>query len=132
MKKNLLLLILFFSAGYSFSQQWVVVPSPNPGTTRNILRGIGFVTSNDGWAVGVYDEQPSKTLAMHFNGSSWTVISTPNPGSQYNELWSVRGFSSNDVYVWGWSPAIPATPQMLALRWNGSSWSQMNTPTVTG
>lgn len=134
MKRILTILILSIWAvcATSFSQQWRVVESPSPGSSRNILNGVGFISSNDGWAVGEYDQQPSKSLTMHWNGSDWVHVNSPNPSSQYNVLYSVHGFSSNDVYAVGWSAGIPATPQMMAIHWSGGSWEQMNTPTVTG
>ncbi|MEO6695897.1 MAG: hypothetical protein ABIO41_11925 [Ignavibacteria bacterium] len=127
-----IILMLLVNTDNIFSQQWTVVPSPNPSTIRNILRGVGSISTNDVWAVGEYDQQPSSNLAMHWNGTSWTVVSTPNPGLQYNALYAVKGISSNNFYAVGSIAGIPATSQMQILHWNGSTWTQENTPTVTG
>ncbi|MDQ3021239.1 MAG: hypothetical protein M3R36_11830 [Bacteroidota bacterium] len=134
MKKFIILIVLVFLTEHTsiFSQQWSVVPSPNPSVTRNILRGVGSISSNDVWAVGVYDQQPSFTLTQHWDGDNWTVVPSPSPGPQYNELYAVQGLSSNNVYAVGNFVGFPATPQMLVLNWDGTSWTQENTPTVTG
>ena len=117
---------------YSYAKQWDVVASPNPSSTRNILSGVGSISSNDVWAVGVAGQQPSFTLIEHWDGVNWTVVSSPSPGPQYNELYAVKGLSSNNVYAVGNYVGFPATPQMLVLHWDGTSWSKQVTPTVTG
>jgi len=127
----MLILVVLFVSNYSLSQEWVVVPSPSPSSTRNILRGVGSISSNDVWAVGVSGEQPSFTLTEHWNGVNWTVISSPNHGVQYNELYAVQGLSSNNVYAVGYYSVI-GTPQMYVLHWDGTSWTEQTTPTVTG
>ena len=133
MKKIILTLIFaVLSFNYVSAQQWTVVPSPSPSTVRNILRGVGSITSNDVWAVGVYDQLPSLTLTQHWDGSSWQTVSSPSPGSGYNELYEVQGFASNDVYSVGYYASTQGIPQMLVLHWNGSSWNIMSTPTVQG
>jgi len=134
MKKFIVLMILSFLVANTsvFSQNWTVVPSPSPSSTRNILRGVGSISSNDVWAVGVSGEQPSFTLTEHWDGAVWTIISSPSPGPQYNELYAVQGLSSNNVYAVGNYVGFPASPQMLVLHWDGTSWTQQTTPTVTG
>lgn len=116
----------------AFSQQWSVVPSPNPSGLRNIIRGIGAISSNDVWAVGEYDEQPSFSLIQHWNGTSWTTVTSPNPGSNYNSLYDVEGLTSNNVYAVGNFTVPPGNTQMLILHWNGTVWDQESTPSVAG
>ena len=62
------------------SQQWTVVPSPNPASNRNILRGVGSISSNDVWAVG---ESGTQSLIEHWDGSAWTIVSSPSPGFKF-------------------------------------------------
>lgn len=124
--------LIFLTANTSvFSQQWNLVSSPNPDTGRNLLRGIWANSSNDVWAVGEYGLIPSKTLIEHWNGTNWTIINSPNPGLQTNVLHAVQGLSANNVYAVGYESDF-GTPQMIALHWDGSSWTQQATPTVTG
>ncbi|MEO8663973.1 MAG: hypothetical protein ABI462_00640 [Ignavibacteria bacterium] len=131
-KLIVLMILSFLTANTSvFSQTWTVVPSPNPGSSRNFLNGVYAISSTDVWAVGVYDEQPSFTLTLHWDGVNWTTISSPNHGVQYNLLNAVKGLSSDNVYTVGYYSVI-GTPQMLILHWDGSSWTEEATPTVTG
>jgi len=126
------MILCFFTVYTSvYSQQWTVVPSPNPNPLRNILRGVGAISSNDVWAVGVSGQQPSFTLTEHWNGVNWTIINSPNHSVQYNELYAVKGLSSNNVYAVGYYSVI-GTPQMLILHWDGTSWTEQTTPTITG
>ncbi len=129
---NYILAALFlFTASVSYSQQWSLVPSPNADTERNILRGVWANSSDDVWAVGESGLTPSHTFTQHWNGESWSIFNSPSPGSESNVLNAVQGISSNNVYAIGFT-SNNYTPQMLVLNWNGSSWSQQSTPTVTG
>lgn len=133
MKKLLILIILSFLIANTsiYSQQWTVVPSPNPGQERNILNGVCAISTNNVWTVGYYDQQPSFTLTQRWDGVNWTTISSPNHSVQYNVLNAVQGLSSNNVYAVGYYSVI-GTPQMYVLRWDGNSWTEQTTPTVTG
>src|SRR5439155_21252854 len=55
---------------------WIRVPSPNPGTLQNILRGVTILSADDVWAVGDYfGPFHSGPLIMHWDGSSWIQFS---------------------------------------------------------
>jgi hypothetical protein len=123
--------ILLLTASTSYSQQWSLVPSPNADPDRNLLRGVWANSSNDVWAVGESGLTPSYTVAQHWNGVNWEIINSPSPGSESNVLNAEQGVSSNDVYAVGYT-SNNYTPQMLALHWNGSSWTHQSAPTVTG
>jgi len=133
MKKFIISIILSFLIAntFLFSQQWTVVPSPNVGSIRSFLNGVCAISTNDVWAVGSYDQQPSFTLIQHWDGVNWTTISSPNGGVQYNLLNAVQGWSSNNVYAVGYY-SVFGTPQMMVLHWDGTSWTVQTTPTVQG
>src|SRR5262245_3735995 len=116
MIKSIVLFLSFLTLNIAaFSQQWITVQSPNPHSTRNILRGAGSISSNDVWAVGESGLTGSQTLTQHWDGVNWTIINSPSPGSQYNALYAVKGLSSDNVYAVGDYTGHPATPQMLVL-----------------
>lgn len=133
MKTLIVLIFLSFLTTNTpvFSQQWNVVPSPSPDPERNLLRGIWANSANDVWTVGEYGLLPSNTLTEHWNGVNWTIMISPSPGLQTNVLHAVQGLSANNVYAVGYKSDF-GTPQMIALHWDGSSWTQQSTPTVTG
>ncbi|MBS1516672.1 MAG: T9SS type A sorting domain-containing protein [Bacteroidetes bacterium] len=129
--KTFFVFLIFTITSSCFSQQWNFVPSPNPDNARNLLRGVWANSSNDVWAVGESGLLPSLNLTEHWDGANWSVINSPSPGLQTNVLNAVQGLSANNVYAVGYKSDF-GTPQMMALHWDGSSWTQQSTPTVTG
>jgi hypothetical protein len=60
----------------------------------------------------------------------WTLVDSPNAGSQDNALAAVAGARPNDVWAVG-QAAPDANPNMtltLALHFDGSAWSVIDTP----
>jgi hypothetical protein len=58
---------------------WTVIPSPNPGSTGNLLYGVHAAGSDNVWAVGqqLGDQSPDQTLIEHWNGKQWSVVASP-------------------------------------------------------
>ncbi|HYE53287.1 MAG TPA: hypothetical protein VD996_00535, partial [Chitinophagaceae bacterium] len=117
----------------SFSQVWVRVPTPDPGATRNITRGISGTSSSDIWTVGYYERIPGsavfENLILHWNGSNWQQFTTVNRSATLNDLYDVEAVSATEVWAAGtYSNSGAATPQLL--KWNGSSWSHITPPGV--
>lgn len=46
---------------------WQRVASPSPGV-RDVLSGVAAVSAARAWAVGSYQNSPSKTLILRWNG----------------------------------------------------------------
>ncbi len=81
---------------------WTVAPSPDPGSTANVLSGVRAVSSTSIWAVGYYsDGNGDKTLILHWNGRTWTRVASPNPGGASNKLWAVAAASASNAWVVG-------------------------------
>src|SRR2546423_1686640 len=100
---------------------WGTEPTPNAGFPRNTLTAVDAVSPSDVWAVGEYTDPISKTLALHWDGSSWTRVSTPT-GDGYSHLYGVAAVSSNDVWAVGDNGG-----NAISLHWNGSQWSSVAT-----
>jgi hypothetical protein len=110
---------------------WTVMPSPNQGSSNNVLAGITATDANDAWAVGYYQDDTSgtsQTAIERWNGSVWSVESTPNPGYGDNELFSVTAIDPENVWAVGNYQDGPEGPHTLTERWNGSAWSVEPTP----
>ena len=58
--------------------------------------------------------------------AAWSVVPSPSPGSE-NELNGVASVSANDVWAVG-----DTDQQTLTLHWDGTSWSVVASPNVTG
>ena len=111
---------------------WAKVTSPNPlpGQT-NQLNGVYARSANDVWAVGEDSSSsaPLATLILHWTGSKWTQVPSPNPGAPGNELTAVSADAANDAWAVGTILASGGVTHTLILHWNGTSWSQVSSPT---
>ena len=102
--------------------QWSIVPSPNPDSQLNELRGVAAVSANNAWAVGyrggTRNETPLETLILHWDGVSWSQVPSPNVPGGANELSAITAISSDDIWAVGSAGGAP-----LAMHWNGNAWS---------
>lgn len=102
--------------------EWRIVPSPNPDSQLNELRGVAAISANDVWAVGyrggTQNETPLQTLILHWDGTSWSQVASPNVPSGANQLAAITAISANDIWAVGSAGSAP-----LALRWDGNAWS---------
>ena len=115
--------------------QWSVVPSPNPANTFSQFRAVRAVSTNDVWAVGSSFSNATgfQTLIEHWNGTQWSVVRSPNPGapSTNNTLLGLAVTSTSNAWAVGTSSTATAD-HTLILRWNGTQWSQVTSPTPDG
>ena len=72
------------------------------------------------------------TLTESWNGSVWSVVPSPSPSSSYNAFESVSCVSATDCVAVGGSNDSEGVTQSLAEVWNGTSWSVVSTPTLSG
>ena len=109
---------------------WSVVPSPNPGTQRDILTGVAAISDNDVWAVGQQTDSAGTwhTLAEHWDGSSWSVFPTVDSGTGGNEFYGVHAVASNSVYAVGDESGSSFPDQALIEHWDGNKWSVLPSP----
>jgi RHS repeat-associated protein len=103
----------------------VVVPAL---TGASLLDGVACVTSSDCWAVGVENFTSGGNddgFALHWNGSAWTKVSaavfTSNGGTF---LYGVTCTASADCWAVGESDFAAQYTQVLAVHWDGTSWTQ--------
>ena len=117
---------------------WTRVSSPNPDPNTNTLHAISGASSRDLWAVGQRALSKTstgvppgtRTLAMHWNGSSWTTTPSPNVGDE-NSLRGVVANGGGVVTSVGWFQSTSTGAlRTLAERWDGSSWFVRATPNV--
>jgi hypothetical protein len=100
---------------------WRDVPAAHPGTA---LYGIGVVSANDIWAVGlIYQGTIARTLIEHWNGVQWSIVPSPNVGTESTYLFMVSAVSANDIWAFG-----THNGRTLAIHWDGTQWSIVPTP----
>jgi hypothetical protein len=100
-----------------------VTPSPNVGTKANRIRGVSAAAWDDVWAVG---DSQTRSLVLHWDGSSWSVVDHPTAGT-YSTLWGVVA-AGGRAYAVGYSRDSAVQP--LICRWDGAAWTLQ--PAATG
>jgi hypothetical protein len=114
---------------------WSVISSPNAGSSSNFLYGVATVSANDVWAVGFYyisSSETDQTLTEHWNGTSWSIVTSPNVGTNQNFLYAVAAISTSNIWAVGYDYNSGVPAQTLIEHWNGTSWSIVKSPNVTG
>ena len=110
---------------------WSKVSSPNPGTPGNYLKAVAAVSANDIWAVGNYDDHNNnltRTLVVHWDGSAWSVVSSPNHGAHDSYLSGVAAVSASNVWAVGAYYETSSLVQTLIEHWDGSLWGVVSSP----
>lgn len=108
--------------------EWTLTPTPTL-VDYGGFSDVDAVAANDAWAVGFQEiNGVPNPLTERWNGSAWSVVPSPMPpGSSSGSLSAVKAFSATDVWAVG-THATSGGGRTLAQRWNGSSWSQVPTP----
>jgi hypothetical protein len=110
-----------------------VVPTLNAGPgLPSYLTGVSCVSASFCVATGYYDNGPTETLALVWNGSVWAVTPTPNPGSGVDNLLNKVSCVSVSFCVAVGEYLDGSRWRTLALVWDGSAWSESPTPDVGG
>ncbi|HEY6769445.1 MAG TPA: hypothetical protein VI386_32285, partial [Candidatus Sulfotelmatobacter sp.] len=100
------------------------------------LLGASADAPSDVWSVGFSgpENDSSKTLAMHFNGSSWKAATTPSVGNGANQLNGVLALAPNNVWAVGFSTPVPPPTQAATLtlieHFDGTSWKVVPSPNI--
>jgi hypothetical protein len=103
---------------------WSIVALPDVGASQ--LVAVDAIASNDVWAVG---ESNARTLTLHWNGSTWRRVDSPNTGQSEQGLVDVSAVSSGDIWAVGTvETGDPFPGETLALHWDGSAWSVVDSP----
>ncbi len=108
---------------------WAIVPSPSPGTARNILFGATGAPGGQVWAVG-FRMTPAAArvvapIAGHWNGSAWTVRVLP--GKQSN-LTGVYAPSPENVWAAGFYTIALIDTLPVIDHFDGTRWVMVPSP----
>ncbi|HEX8597414.1 MAG TPA: S-layer homology domain-containing protein [Chloroflexia bacterium] len=118
------------------SPNWSLVTSANRVTKDSEILGISGTSANDVWAVGYFQDAPTtgrRTLIEHWDGTEWVRVPSYNEGADENLLRGVVAVSANDVWAVGsYLDTTVSRWRSLVLRWNGTSWYRVSTPTAPG
>ncbi len=109
---------------------WSVVPSPNQGTSRNILQGVSCASAVSCVAVGYYyaGTRDARGLIESWNGARWSVVPNPQRGGE-EFLNSVSCASPTACMAVGlFYDASKNLSETLAESWDGTHWSVVPSP----
>jgi len=131
---SLLLTTSMTKAASASGCSWTLVSSPNSGTGDNALDGVATISQNDVWAVGYFTNGSTRqTLIEHWNGTNWSIVPSPNPtGSTFSLLSAVTAISASNIWAVGYYSNSSNVDETLTEHWNGTSWSIVSSPNVTG
>jgi len=115
---------------------WKIVSSPN-NSGNNILYGVTCTSTLDCWAVGTYwdDDLFQRTLIEHWNGEVWNIVSSPNRGLStppIDALAAVACISASECWAAGSNDAMNGVGQTLVERFDGTSWTIVDSPNSSG
>lgn len=115
---------------------WSLVAAA-PGGNPPQFKAVTALANDDVWAVGQRSETVSpyyyKTLVEHWDGTAWSVVPSPNGSPQNSQLLGVDAVSPNDIWAVGdFSVTGPVYYQTLIEHWDGSTWSVVPSPNVSG
>lgn len=100
-----------------------------PGAAGRGLASVSASSATDVWAVW--------KAAYHWNGSSWNLVPAPGLGTTdplgYADtvVVGVAAVAPGDAWMVGYTSFL-GTPQTLVERWDGSRWSVLPSPVITG
>jgi hypothetical protein len=134
----MMLAMLGWGTAASAAPGWTVVPTADPSAGDNVLNAVAVRSSADAWAVGHFtapdqDDNGLNMLTERWNGSSWRQIAAPAVFRQDESLLAVSASSATDAWAVGFTKTVGAAGRFpLAVHWNGSAWTIVPTPTLTG
>ncbi len=126
---------------------WAIVPTPSPTEcavcTQVLLTAIDGLASNDIWAAGWKRAQTldgflgGQVFVIHYDGTNWTEVPAPRTrGGSGAWVRGIKVLAPDDIWFVGdWVGETPwngpSTPA-LAMHWNGSSFTLIQTPYPAG
>jgi hypothetical protein len=127
-------------------KSWSKVDTPTPGGTLgndfSTLFDVVCTSAANCWAGGNDGFSTSKeevvvNQMLRWNGTKWSLATVPNPGGSAansgNLISAIRCTSATNCLAVGFYGTVaPFESANMALRWNGTNWSKLTTPSPGG
>jgi hypothetical protein len=125
--------------GVAAAAPWTKQATVNPLTGPSDWNAFNAVTrpgTNDGWAGGYRINYPNpdthQILLEHWDGTTWTLRSTPATVGPDSEIQGMASTAHNDAWAVGATgDFVGGTSESFAMRWNGSTWALVPTPSFS-
>jgi hypothetical protein len=113
--------------------RWRILPAPMADGADHVLLAVSATSSSNVWAAGYRVEGSThRTYLIHWDGSAWTMFDTPAE-SAAEVLRSVEAISATEAWAVGTRfDSAAGTYLTHVLRWNGSSWNPVESPSIVG
>jgi hypothetical protein len=115
---------------------WASVANVLSFQSNSSLAGVADISSVDAYAVG---DNASGGLAEQWNGTAWTRVSPPFPMPNgvtlaENTVGAISATSASNVWIVGTYLQTVSTNtwEPYSVHWNGTAWSIVTMPQVTG
>lgn len=126
-------------AGPDAPNVWTEIAHPRPGGADTYFHDIAVPAANDVWTVGytfdvVGGAFEFRTYGQHCVSGVCTRANLPNRegAPATNFLYGIGAYSPTDMWTVG-SSTDPGQPTItLAIRYNGSTWQIVNSPSPAG
>lgn len=105
---------------------WKRQASPALGAGSTLF-SVAATSARNAWAVGYTGA--GRTLILRWNGTSWKRVSSPDPFRGADFLSGVTALSGGSAWAVGYGYPKTGGWRTLILRWNGTSWKQVPSPT---
>ena len=107
---------------------WTLLTLPNLSSQTD-LGGIDCFAATTCTAVGYYDSNGfDHTLILTWDGTAFTQVASPTTGTHDNRLYSVSCTSAASCTAVGRYTNDASIRQTLALTWDGSTWTHLDSP----
>ena len=115
------------------TSKWQQVPTPNIGSSDNVLAAIAGSSPSDIWAVGsvlpTSNATIARPLAVHYNGTAWADVPTPPVGPEASSFYGVAALPDGTAWAVGIHTRNSGhTAVTLTEHWNGQSWAVVSSP----
>src|SRR5215472_4972187 len=117
---------------------WKRVPSPSPGP-GSALSSVAATSASNAWAVGCtafcfLSSASPQTVILRWNGTAWKRV--PSPGlAKVGALNGIAATSASNAWAVGCAGHCfgpMATTKTMTVRWNGTAWKQVPSPSPAG
>ncbi|MHB1914072.1 MAG: pilus assembly PilX family protein [Acidiferrobacteraceae bacterium] len=100
------------------------------------VESVACANANECWATGSLNPN-SVTELLYWNGTTWADVSNTIPtaiSSTFEDLDSIACGAADDCWIVGsiWGPYLTGTNGLVALHWDGSSWTDLSASLPNG